>query len=343
MHKVSYRRSKHATVKPTSSPIPTPFKKAPSTLRPFLERLNPAQVHITHLDRHTRDYKRRIFTIPVVLNGLIALFLAWRLYVAVPKYYMLIQTMFGYATPATVDPTKTTRGQQITILLRRVGMMLVDFLLFRIMGPWPMSFFLERPVNPSSWRWRLGFQAKEAIVRVSRNWGTEELMEGVKQGEENPFFKTRVLPAIEPVFMKKTGYLMMGANWDLDFELMLDAHTLAERREFQLEDLDGLVLAYQEETGWISWKFEAVEDATVARQKKVFAFKEQLTAMGKESLFWKWMEIVEEERNADSEFTADAQKRVEMRVQNEFHVNGVDFDEIVLSIGGLDELPLPDQ
>ena len=345
MHKVAYRRSPRPTIKQSDTPIPTPFKKAPSTLLPFLERLDPAHVHITHLDRLPREHKQQIFLIPVLLNSVIALLLLWRLWIAVPYYWLLVQTLFGYATTATVDPATTTRGQQVRILLRRVGTMLFDFLLFRFVGPWPVSFFAEQPANPWLWRWRLGFKPHEAVVRVSRHWGTEDLMQGVKQGAENAFFKTRVLPAVEPGFMKKTGYLLMGASWDLDFELMLDAHALADRGEIKLEDLDGLVLAYQEEgaVGWIAWKFEATEDVTEARRKKIAAFKETLTAMGKESLFWKWMEIVEDERLGDDELTPDRQKLVEMRVQNEFHANGLDFDDIVMSIGGLEDLTLPGQ
>ena len=94
------------------------------------------------------------------------------------------------------------------------------------------------------------------MVRVSRNWNNEDLMAGVKQGEENAFFKTRVLPAIEPVFMQKTGYLMMNESWDLEFEVMCDAHTLIKTGEVKMEDLDKVVLAHMESVGWLVWKWE---------------------------------------------------------------------------------------
>lgn len=164
-------------------------------------------------------------------------------------------------------------------------------------------------------------------------------MKGVKQGDENPFFRTRILPAIEPMFMRKTGYLMMDKDWDLEFELMLDAHELVKQGDIIMDDLDKLVLAFQEGVGWVVWKWEGTDDVVEGRRKKVVAFKDKLTALGKESLFWRWTEIVEEERDADGGFTIEKQEKVAKRVQHEFEKNGVDFDEVVKSIGGLDELP----
>ncbi|KAF7191987.1 hypothetical protein HII31_06632 [Pseudocercospora fuligena] len=333
------KKSKKTSFQTPKSQIPTPFVKAPPSLTPFLERLDPSKVHITHIDRHPIPYKKNIFLIPVALNGIIALLLTWRLWIAIPKYWILLQTLLGYITTATVDPTTTTRKQQILILLKRTGMMAFDFLLFRFVGPWPLTFFLEQPANPVSWRWNLGFQKEEVVVRVSRNWNCDDLMAGVKQGEENAFFKTRVLPAIEPVFMQKTGYLMMDESWDLEFEVMCDAHTLVKRGEVKMEDLDKVVLAHMEGVGWLVWKWEGAGDVIEGRRKKVVAFKEKLTAMGKESLFWKWTEIVEEERDRDGGFTPERQQKVALRVQQEFEKNGVDFEEVVKSIGGLDEMP----
>lgn len=331
--------------KPSSSTSPTtippPFTKAPASLTPFLDRLDPSQIHLTHIDRLPAQHKRSIFLIPVCLNALIALLLSWRLYAALPKYFILAQTLLGYTTTASVDPTTTTRGQQLGILLRRTAMFALDFLLFRFVGPWPLTFFLEQPANPCTWRWKLGFRQEEVVVRVSRHWGAEELMQGVRQGEESPFFKTRVLPAIEPETMRKTGYLMMDKSWDLEFEVMQDAHELVKRGDIKMENMDKLVLAYQEGAGWLVWRWETDDEVVEGRRKKVVAFKEQLTKMGKESLFWKWTEIVEEERDADGGFTRERQERVAKRVQEEFEKEGVDFEVVTRSIGGFDEVPAP--
>lgn len=329
--------TKGPSIKTSTPEIPAPFTKAPPTLSRFLERLDPKQIHITHLDRTPIAQKKNVFLIPVLLNGFIALLLCWRLYIAVPKYWILFQTLLGYLTPATVDITSTTRKQQIWILLKRTAMFASDFFLFKLVGPWPLTFFLERPANPCYWRYMLGFLDREVVVRVSRGWGTEELMQGVKTGQENPFFKTRVLPAIEAVFMQKTGYLMMDRSWDLEFELMIDSHFLALEKAFKLEELDKVVFAYSEGNGWLSWKWEG-EDVVESRRQKVVAFKAKLEALGKESLFWKWTEIVEEEREADGSFSRAKQEKVAERVQREFEREGVDFDEVIKSIGGLGEV-----
>ncbi|KAK1086113.1 hypothetical protein LTR48_003902, partial [Friedmanniomyces endolithicus] len=282
----------------------------------------------------------QIFLIPVLLNGTIALLLLYRLYAATPTYWAILQTLLGYHSAATVDTAHTTRSDQLWILAKRTLMFLADFLAFRFVGVWPLTFFLEQPCNPVIWRWRLGgFLTDEIVVRVSRNWGAEDLMQGVKQGEENAFFKTRILPAIErEVLRTKTGYLMMNQSWDLDFQLMLDAHTLVKQGQVEMRGLEKMVLVFMEGTGWIAWQWESDYDVIEERRKKVVAFKEELTKAGKESLFWRWMDILESERDADGGFTADAQKRVAEGVQEAFAKEGIDFEELTKSVGGLEGL-----
>lgn len=320
--------------------IPTPFTKAPAVLEPLLDQFDQSKVYIVHIDRHPPDYKKTIFTIPVLLNSAIAVLLAWRAWTAAPTYLAILQTFMGYESPETVDVDHTTRSEQFWILGKRVLMFLLDFLLVRFLGVWPLTFFFEQPANPVTWRWRLGIKKEEVIVRVSRHWGTADLMEGVKQGEENAFFKTRILPSIDKVYMRKTGYLMMSGSWDLDFESMLDAHTLVEQYgKMQYRDLDHLVIAHMEGIhGWVVWRWEAETDVIEHRRKKVVQFKNSLTKMGKESLFWKWTEIVEDERDRDGGFSVEGQKKVAKRVQEEFAKEGVDFDGVVASIGGLEEV-----
>ncbi|KAK3112831.1 hypothetical protein LTR53_010485 [Teratosphaeriaceae sp. CCFEE 6253] len=339
MSKAAGKKPKQTSFQPAPSPIPTPFTKASETLEPFLAQLDPAQVYITHIDRHPPEHKKQIFLIPVLLNGAIAALLAWRVYAAIPSYWAILLTLLGYPSSATVDTANTTRSEQIWVLAKRTAMFLADFLAFRFIGVWPLTFFLEQPCNPVIWRWKLGFQADEIVVRVSRGWGATDLMQGVKQGEENAFFKTRILPAIEKGFMRsKTGYLMMDKSWDLDFALILDAHALLKQGSLALKDVDKLVLVHMEGEGWIVWQWETDYDVIEERRKKVVAFKDALTKAGKESLFWKWMDILESERDADGGFTAERQQRVAERVQREFEKEGMDFEELTGSVGGLDGL-----
>lgn len=261
-----------------------------------------------------------------------------------PVYWAIVEHLLGYASSATVDTENTTRNEQFKVLAKRVSMFIFDFLLFRFIGPWPLTFFLEQPANPVTWRWSLGFLPKEVVVRVSRNWDSEDLMKGVKQGDESPFFKTRILPAIDKTFMRsKTGYLMMDKNWDLDFQLMLDAHTLIKQTKLKMEDVDKLVLVHMDGVGWLAWQWETDNDVIEDRRKKVVQFKDTLTKLGKESLFWKWMEIVEQERDADGGFTPERQQRVAERVEAAFKKEGVDFEELTNSVGGLEELSVKDR
>jgi hypothetical protein len=331
------------------SRIPQPFTPAPASLEPFLARLNPAHVHITHIDRHPADYKRNIFLIPIFLNGGIALLLLWRLRHAIPFYYYILRSLLGQINDATVDLTSTTRGEQFLILLKRTLLFLFDFILFRFAGPWPLTFFFEQPVNPCLWRWRLGFQKEEVIVRISRGWANGDLMkerrddEGKLSVEGNPFWKVRVLPAVATATMQKTGYLLMDRSWDLEFELMCDAHTLIAQKEVVLRDLDKVVFAHVESVGWVVWRWEGEEAQGLMgeeRRRKVVAFKEKLTSLGKESLFWTWTEIVEEERDVDGGFSREKQERVAERVKRAFEKEGLEFDEVVRSIGGLDEMTM---
>ena len=195
------KRSKQISTKISESPYPPPFDKAPASIEPFLGQLDPSQVYITHIDRHKIDYKKQIYFLAVLVNSSIVALLAWRFYAAAPKYLALGQRSVGIESSASVDTENTSRREQLWILFKRVGMMLFDFLLIRLVGPWPWSFFFERPANPVTWRWKIGFLPQEVVVRTCRNWKSEDLMQGAKRGDQSPFFKTRIQPAIDAEFM----------------------------------------------------------------------------------------------------------------------------------------------
>jgi hypothetical protein len=354
-----------AAVKSNSNAIPTPFTTAPAGLHPLLPQLDPARVHLIHIDRHTPEHKKQIvrphsqnkpsqflppkltpqshqFIIPLLLNTLVALALAYRAYTALPFYYNLLLTLTGDASsPTTLNPSTTPQREALKAILLRSATFLFDFILVRFLGVWPLAFFFAQPSNPTAWRWQLGgFQAEEVVVRASRNWGVKELLEGVAEGVENEFFTGKILPAIERSFVRsKTGYLMMNGTWELDFATMLDAHTLVARGAMQFADVDRVVLAcLPGQHGWVCWRWEVEGDVIEHRRKKVVLFKEVLVALGKESLFWRWAEIVEEERDGDGGFSVAGQKKVVERVQAEFEREGVDFEEVVGRIGGLEEV-----
>jgi hypothetical protein len=296
-------------------------------------------VYITHIDRHRPEYKKQIFTFAVIINTTITALLLWRLYVAVPTYLALFQTILGYASSATVDPTKTTRNEQIWILVRRTLMFAMDYALIQYAVPWPLSFFLEQPANPVTWRWKLGFHQQEVVVRVSRNWGAHELMKGSKVAEQSPYWRTRIVPATSIDFLRKTGYLMMDANFDLDFGCMQDAHVLIKEGKMKYEDFDRMLLVHQDGMGWLAYRFGTQGEMVEENRKRMMAFRDLLQGMGKESLFWKWQEIVEEERGKDGEVTEETQKRIKQRVGQVFEKEGVNFEEAMGQVGEVEVLP----
>ena len=170
------------------------------------------------------------------------------------------------------------------------------------------------------------------------------MMKGEKKGEESPFFKTRILTAVDGETMEKTGYLMMDGSWDLDFGAMQDAHTLVKMGKLGLGEVDALVLVHQDAggyKGWLAWRFRELkgETAEEERRRKLVAFKELLASNGKESLFWKWQEVVEAERSADGTFTPEAQEKVSKRVEEVFAKEGIDFKEAMESVGQVEALP----
>lgn len=326
---------------------PPPFSKAPEALEPFVETLNKAHVYIVHIDRFPAAFKKRIFTVPVLLNVTIAALLIWRIYAILPTYLAIFTSVIGLESPATVDTAEQTKSQLAWILVKRVAMFMFDFVLCRFIVPWPITFFLEAPANPCYWRIKIGFRDQEVAVRVSRDWGAEELLEGVKIGGDSPFFATRILPAIERSFMRaKTAYLMMGKDWDLDFGAMVYAHRLIDDGKNSLKDFEKSVLAHSEQHGWLYWPVHKLDEegSEEENRKKIVALKDRLTVMGKESLFFRWIEIVQYESSRPGrEFTPEVQVETLKKVEKEFEKHGVDFRELLEKVGGLDGMPgLPD-
>ncbi|KAF2731809.1 hypothetical protein EJ04DRAFT_544956 [Polyplosphaeria fusca] len=329
--------------------IPPPFSAAPSSLTPFLSTLSKSSVYVTHIDTHPATFKRRIFLVPVFLNLAIALFLLWRAYMQLPFYLALLLSFLGNENETTIVYAESSWGT----LFRKVGWrtmtFLADWFLYAIVGPWPWSFFFESPGNPASWRMAVGFRDEEVYVRVSRKWGAKELLgeaEGGtgRAGGESPFFKTRVLPAVEERKMReKTGYLMMDSSWDLDFAGMVIATELLDKKELQKDFFRKSVFVWvgAEDSGqwavWDCWKLDEGSE-TEARQK-IMLFKDRLTAMGKENLFFKWVELVQYESSAPGGFTHERQVETAEKAKKIFSDQGVDFEEFIKEIGGLQGMP----
>ena len=329
--------------------IPPPFAPASTTLVPLLNTFDKSKVYIIHIDRHPASFKRRIFAVPVLLNATIVALLCWRAYAALPTYLSLIFKILGERKKENeiiVDPkTGQTRsfGSLVQVVFLRTFMLAFDYFLYAIVWPWPVSFFAESPANPLLWRWHVGFRADEIYVRVSRGWGAEDLLpparsSTTKAGGESPFFKVRILPAVDRTFMQKTGYLMMGKDWDLDFAAIIEATELVDKKTIALADLEKKVVVWSGNPDgssgkWAVWDIHRLDEgAEDDSRRKIVEFRDRLVAMGKETLFFRWVEIIQYESTRPEGFS---EERAASQVAELFAEHGVDFEEFARSVGGL--------
>ncbi|EUC44977.1 hypothetical protein COCMIDRAFT_96770 [Bipolaris oryzae ATCC 44560] len=328
--------------------IPPPFTPTPPALENLLYTFDRSLVYVTHVDPHPAWFKRRIFIVPLLLNASFVLVLLWRLYTIGPHYLDIVKSVLGQANHTTIYWASNTWGSLLWKVGRRMLLFLFDFFLFRIVGPWPWSFFVEQPGNPVSWRWNVGFRDQEIYVRVSRGWSAKDLLgeaEGSsgRRGGESPFFKTRILPAVDKQRLReKTGYMLMDADFDLDFFGMVAATQLLDRKDITLDHVRKSVFVYvgdaERDNGqWAVWDCAKLDEGseTEAREK-VVAFKDKLTAMGKESLFFRWVELIQYESSAPGGFTPERQAAAAEKVKQMFEDQGVDFEQFSREIGGLD-------
>ena len=324
---------KHTTSSTSStSPIPSPFKPAPAELSNFLETLtSKSHLYILHLDTQPRAFKRRIFAVPLLLNIFILVLLVFRLQYAIPTYFFLLLSALGYDSPANIDKKSTDQLTLLGICGERTLMFVGDFLLFRFVGMWPWDFFLGKggEASPVGWRRWCTFRDVEIVVRRSRRWdvplftkeesGSEEMRgevekrDGVKEewlqeGMEGKLFKERVLPAVDKRWVKnKTSYQMLDQNWDLYFSGMIEAQAFVNEGKNKTDDFRTSVLVHTEKWGWLIWEVwrEQEEGAEDEGTKKLQLIKNKLTAMGKENLFFRWIEIVQSETSQPGPFTVE--------------------------------------
>ena len=343
---------------PVTANIPAPFSTAPETLKTFLSTLSPNHIYITSLDSHPRDFKRRIFAVPLLLNIFLTCILLYRLQYAIPTYFSLIAAALGYDKEEKLV-MKGANGIEVTKAIgRRALMFLSDFILVRFIGMWPWGFFMGMDGEPSpvSWRRILGFRPTEIVIRRSRNWdlpffmkedGSEE-MSGemnpmwLQMGKEGSAFQERILPAVHKTFIRnKTSYMMLDKSWELDFGGMLDAHTLVDDARNQIEDFRTAVFVYSKSLGWLTWEVwrEHEEGSGEEGTKKLQLIKDTLTAIGKENLFFRLIEVIQSETSQPGPFTSERQKKAIKKIEAEFQDQNAPFDEFWAGVGGIESMP----
>lgn len=341
------------TPKPTT--LPTPFKPAPAALTPFTTHLPPGPVYITHIDPRPAAFKRKLFLVPVAMNLAVAALFVWRIAYIAPYYLALLASMLGYANETTLRAAELEYGDLMKVVLRRAATFALDFVLGVFVWPWPWEFAVGTTGrgSPVGWRMAVGFREKEVYVRRSReSWdavvrGAEKDKKGngvdlfeVEGRVGREMLLARVSGATAPMLMQqKTGYLMMDGEWDLDWKAMVDATRLVDKKEVPLEAFGTVALLHHERFGWVTIDLGNGENAgQEERRKQVMLFKDALTSLGKEDLFFRWVEMIQFETSQPGGFTAEKQVVAAQKIRDLFTSNGVDFDGLWKETVGTDGL-----
>ena len=235
----------------------------------------------------------------------------------------------------------------------------IDYFLATLFVPWPIRFV----TGPLQWRRKLGFQNVEVVVRKSREW-TDELRGEPRDwirgnGDANKAIREKILPTMTPVRLQtKTGFLLIDADWDLDFDAMLRAHKTIDarrgnesKRRQHFEPFLSSVLVYGgDSSGWLVWRLEQDEDDVTAgdrdqglspsQRDRILLFKKKLTDMGKEDLFFRWVELVQYESTQEGGFTPERQRKAMEDVKALFEKEGVDFEKFWADVGGMEGVSL---
>ena len=200
--------------------------------------------------------------------------------------------------------------------------------------------------SPVQWRANIGFRDREVIVRRSKAWDVNAIIPGIDivLEDEDParrVFNDEVRRATSVTAMhEKTGYLLMNAKWDLDWKLMVFATQMIDNKDAVLPDFKTQVLVHSAAYGWVVWDENSEggnkeEDA----RKKIVRFKDELTVMGKEGLFFRWIELVQYESAKEGGFTAERQQETMKKATALFDKEGVDFEAFWERVGGMQGMP----
>ena len=277
------------------------------------------------------------------MNILIALGLVVRAYFAFPVYLALLIAMIGHSSESTVDVKQSDYGALLRITASRTLLLLGDYILFSLLGSWPWNFVFgneeSRYGSPSKWRWYMGFQDQEIIVRRSKKWDKSLVPNWTLDDELT--LKYKIMPAVQKDKLVKSGYLLLDKDWDLDFAAMVNSHQLIEEGKLKLEDFGKAVMVYNQPTkSWMIWQIGREDmPKTAEHRDTLLKFKDKLTAMGHEDLFYRWVELVQYESTMPGGFTEGRQATAMREARRMFGEAGVDFAKFWMEIGGSQGMP----
>ena len=323
-------KPKPQTQKPLPPPpFPPPLIQAPDALVSKLGFLPRSHIYLAHMDPSPTHLKKQIFVVPVMMNLAIAVAIAWRAIYAIP-YWVMLLTSLRQPNALTFPHATASWKRMLWEILSRFAVLLMDFLLFGIMSSWPVDFAMGKEGgNPLLWRIKTGFRDREVYVRKSRAWDTR-LGDFIHDGEKRNSMLSIVGKATNPAVLgRKSGYLLMGKEWDLDFAAMIHMTALLDDDEIRESDVENLVLIPHPDLdqGWLTVqsKHVAPEDGD-ERRKQVFLFRDALASLGKEDLFFRWIELVQFESSKPGGFSEERQVEAAKAVRELFANQGIDFD-----------------
>ncbi|POR34883.1 Uncharacterized protein TPAR_04895 [Tolypocladium paradoxum] len=323
-------KSRPANSSGSAGSPPAPFKSPPQVLESFVNGLSEKHVYITHIDAKPASFKRKIFLVPVAMNVCVSLLFVWRMYSILPWYWQLVVSAFGYASEATFPASEATWGELVWEISKRGISMFIDFVLFVFVWPWPVEFAAgQRHGNPMLWRRKVGFQDREIYVRRSRDWD-RVLGDIFKDPDSRKILTAYIQQATSPLLQEqKTGYLLMNSHWDLDWEAMVYAHALVDKKTIALEAFKTVILVHHKDYGWLCYDLKAgSRSAEDDKRRQVFAFRDALTAMGKDDLFYRWIEIVQFEAGQPGGFGPEKQEAAAKRIRDMFEAENINFDKL---------------
>ncbi|KAG6040251.1 hypothetical protein E4U41_001126 [Claviceps citrina] len=310
--------------------LPSPFKQPPEVLKPFIDRLSEKHVYVTHVDSKEAALKRKVFLVPVAMNVAVSLLFVWRMHSILPWYWSLVQSGFGAQNEATFAMHESTWKELAWEVLKRGITMFIDFVLFVFVWPWPVEFAAGRAHgNPMLWRRKVGFRDKEIYVRRSRDWA-RLLGDFVKDADSKKMLLAYINAATSPLLQEqKTGYLLMNGQWDLDWAAMVHAHQLVDDKLAALEAFSSVVLVYHKDFGWMCYDLKtSIAAEGDGKRRQVFAFRNALAAMGKEDLFYRWVEMVQFDATQPGGFGPEKQEVTAKKIRDMFDGAGIDFDAL---------------
>ncbi|KAG0647392.1 hypothetical protein D0Z07_7160 [Hyphodiscus hymeniophilus] len=326
---------------------PKPFNRPSVKLDEFLPKLSKQHVYITHIDMKPRDFKMKIFMVPVLMNVLIILGIIWRIKLVWPFYMKICFSMMGKFNDLTIDTSNMPLEGIIYEILQRMMVFGVDLFIYVFIWPWPRDFFAGRTIdNPISWRFGVGFRNQEIIVRRSKKWDRTIVNVLDEESSGTQLMYSNIRQAVNPIMIsEKTGYLMLNKEWDLDWRSMVLATRLVDKKNLDLGDFKTMILVHHAEFGWMAIE-TADAGGSIAEEegrRKIVAFKDELTALGKENLFFKWIELVQFESSRPGGFGPERQQETMAKAKAMFEAQGVDFEKFWAKVGGFSGMPGMDE